>query len=63
LCYIVVMQTQTKFVSFRISVETYDALGAIKDRDGIPLSVQMRRALALWLEQKAVAPVVKKGKR
>ena len=55
------MQTQVKFVSFRIPEDTYQALDALKVRDGIPLSEQMRRALQLWLEQKGVA--VKKGKR
>jgi hypothetical protein len=31
-----------------------DGLRAVKDRDGIPVSVQVRRAIEAWLREKAV---------
>jgi predicted transcriptional regulator len=65
------MQKHTTQVSFRLSKDTHAALDAIKARDGIPLSEQLRRALQLWLDQQArqqadVAMIVKsirRGKR
>ena len=38
-----------------------DALRRVKDRDGVPLSVQVDRALRAWLEKKGVA--VKKASK
>ena len=32
-----------------------DGLRRVKDRDGVPLSVQVDRALRAWLEKKGVA--------
>jgi predicted DNA-binding protein len=53
-----------KQVSFRLPPDAQEALRTIKDRDGIPLSEQIRRALQLWFKEKGVAPVVaRKGKR
>lgn len=57
------MNKQSNFVSFRIPDDIYAAITAIKERDGIPLSEQMRRALALWLAQKQVVVAGKKGGR
>jgi antitoxin component of RelBE/YafQ-DinJ toxin-antitoxin module len=42
--------------TFRIDDELLDALQKVKDRDGIPLSEQVRRALKMWLESKGVRP-------
>lgn len=47
------MTKHSKFLSFRIPDPMYDAIEAIKTRDGIPLSEQLRRALQLWLDHKA----------
>jgi len=40
--------------TFRIDDELLEGLQQVKDRDGIPLSEQVRRALKLWLESKGV---------
>ena len=39
--------------AFWISPDQKAALRAIKDRDGIPVSEQIRRAIDQWLEEKA----------
>ena len=39
--------------AFWISPEQKAALRAIKDRDGIPVSEQIRRAIDRWLAEKA----------
>lgn len=44
-----------KQTAFRIDPEILAGLQAVKERDGIPLSEQMRRALRAWLEQKDVS--------
>jgi hypothetical protein len=41
-----------KLTNFRIEDDLLDALRRIKDRDGIPLSEQVRRALRAWIEGK-----------
>jgi hypothetical protein len=43
-----------KQTAFRIDPEIMAALQEVKERDGIPLSEQVRRALTAWLEQKGV---------
>jgi predicted DNA-binding protein len=48
------MSTHVKQVSFRFTHEVRQALDAIKERDGIPLSEQLRRAVALWIATKAL---------
>lgn len=40
--------------TFRLEDELLDALHAIKARDGIPVTEQLRRAIVAWLEQKGV---------
>jgi hypothetical protein len=56
---------QAKFVTFRIPDEMYANLEAIKARDGIPYSEQIRRALTLWLvaSKQGSAPRPKAGSR
>ena len=44
-----------ELTAFRIEPEIMDALRRVKDRDGVPLSVQVDRALRAWLKQKGVA--------
>ncbi len=41
--------------AFWISPDQKAALRAIKDRDGIPVSEQIRRAIDLWLDEKATS--------
>lgn len=39
-------------VSFRLTEEMRDQLRRIKERDGIPLSEQFRRAIQQWIAQR-----------
>ena len=56
-CYTLIFpMTPLKQTGIRISEELQAALQTIKDRDGIPISVQVRKALEAWVESKGVAP-------
>jgi hypothetical protein len=49
------MDTLTlKPTTFRLETEIMDALAVIRDRDGIPVSEQVRRALKQWIADKGV---------
>jgi predicted DNA-binding protein len=48
--------------TFRLPPELLDALQAIKERDGIPVSEQVRRAIVMWLDSKGVRVVMKKAR-
>ena len=45
-----------KVTTFRIDDELLAQMEALKERDGIPFSEQIRRALRMFLESKGVAP-------
>jgi len=40
--------------TFRIDDELLAALRAVKERDGIPISEQVRRALMAWVDSKGI---------
>lgn len=40
--------------TFRIDNELLEALKAVKERDGMPISEQVRRALVSWVELRGV---------
>lgn len=44
-----------ELTAFRIEREIMEALRRVKDRDGVPLSVQVDRALRIWLKKNDVA--------
>ena len=44
-----------EMTAFRIEPEIMDGLRRVKDRDGIPFSIQVDRALRAWLEKKRVS--------
>ena len=46
--------TPLKPTTFRLETEIMDALSEIRDRDGVPVSEQVRRALKQWIEAKGV---------
>lgn len=50
------MRKHIKQISFRLTPEVAAQLAAIKERDGVPLSEQIRRAVLLWIDSKALAP-------
>ena len=46
--------TPTHVTTLRIDDRLMDGLRTVKDRDGIPVSEQVRRAIVAWLETKGV---------
>jgi antitoxin component of RelBE/YafQ-DinJ toxin-antitoxin module len=44
----------TRPVNFRLEEEILAQLQAIKERDGVPVSEQVRRALQAWIAEKGV---------
>jgi hypothetical protein len=40
-----------KLAAFRLDEQTIEALAAIKERVGIPVAEQVRRALELWISK------------
>ena len=48
------MTPTRKVTTFRVDDDLLEAMEALKERDGIPISEQMRRALRAWLEAKGV---------
>lgn len=49
------VMSPSRLTNFRLDTELLDALQRIKDRDGVPISEQVRRALIAWLETKGEA--------
>ncbi len=43
-----------ELTAFRVAPDIMAGLRAIKERDGVPLSVQLDRALRAWLDAKGV---------
>ena len=53
-----------KPATFRLETEILAALEAIRERDGIPVSEQVRRALKEWIAEKGVhLKTAKRGTR
>ena len=46
--------TPLRPTNFRLDEEILAALQFIKERDGVPVSEQVRRALTAWVESKGV---------
>jgi hypothetical protein len=46
--------TSRKLANFRLDEELLEGLAFLKERDGIPLTEQVRRAVKMWLELKGV---------
>jgi hypothetical protein len=44
-----------KSTTFRLETEIMAALAEIRDRDGVAVSEQVRRALKQWIDSKGVA--------
>jgi predicted DNA binding CopG/RHH family protein len=49
------MSPKARVVTFRPDDEDLAAMEALKERDGMPYSEQIRRALKMWLATKGVA--------
>ncbi|MDP6581608.1 MAG: ribbon-helix-helix protein, CopG family [Vicinamibacterales bacterium] len=48
------MTPNLKATTFRLEAELLDALQEIKERDGVPVTEQVRRGILLWLKSKGV---------
>jgi hypothetical protein len=55
-----VTPNKNKQTAFRIDAEILDGLREVKDRDGVPISEQVRRALTVWLESKGITKAERK---
>ena len=55
--------TPTRQTNFRLEEELLEALQAIRERDGIPVAEQVRRALQAWIEAKGVRKTAKRSAR
>lgn len=40
--------------NFRIDPELLEALRAIRERDGLPIAEQIRRAIRVWVESRGI---------
>ena len=43
-----------ELTAFRIETDVMEGLRRVKDRDGVPFSVQVDRALRAWLKAKGI---------
>ena len=59
----ILVYVMRKFYNFYIDIELADGLKAIKARDGISESEQIRRAIKVWLTGKRYRFTTKKGRR
>jgi hypothetical protein len=46
--------TPLRPATFRLEQELLDALQEVKERDGLPVTEQVRRAVRAWLDEKGV---------
>jgi hypothetical protein len=46
--------SQSKMYSQRLEIALIEAMRKVKERDGIPVSEQVKRAIRAWLEKKGV---------
>jgi hypothetical protein len=44
-----------ELTAFRVETDIMEGLRRVKDRDGVPLSVQVDRALRAWLAKKGIS--------
>lgn len=54
------MTPKDRPLAFRPDDDLLEAMEALRERDGVPYSEQIRRALRAWLEQKGVLKKPKK---
>ena len=47
--------SRKELTAFRVDADIMEGLRRVKDRDGVPLSIQVDRALRVWLADKGVA--------
>jgi predicted DNA-binding protein len=52
--------TPKRLAAFRLDQELIDGLQAIKDRTGVPIAEQVRRAILVWLKDQGVTKADRK---
>jgi len=55
--------TPKRLINFRLEDELLEGLSQVKDRDGIPLTEQVRRAVRLWLDSRGITVTTAKPAR
>jgi hypothetical protein len=55
--------TSRKLAAFRLDPPVIEELQAVNDRDGIPISEQVRRALLAWLVDRGVTETARQGEQ
>lgn len=50
-------------MTFRPDADTFAAMDSLRERDGVPFSEQIRRALRAWLESKGAMKQPRKNMR
>jgi hypothetical protein len=63
MCFTCGVMAPLRLSAFRLPDDLTDAMQRLKDRDGIPLSVQVRRALQAFLAERGVLEVKAARKR
>jgi len=48
------MSPRERVMTFRPDNDTLEAMKSLRERDGVPFSEQIRRALRMWLESKGI---------
>jgi hypothetical protein len=56
------MPPRERVITFRPDNDIFEAMTSLRDRDGVPFSEQIRRALRTWLESKGVVQMPRKSK-
>ena len=54
------MTPRDKVITFRPDNDTFEAMEGLRERDGVPFSEQIRRALRAWLESKGAMKSARK---
>lgn len=49
-----------RVITFRVEPDVLDGMHALRERDGIPMSEQIRRAIRAWLESKRLVKAERK---
>jgi hypothetical protein len=55
------MSPNKRTAAFRLDPAVLDAMRELKDRDGVPMAVQIERAVAEWLKERGI--VVKSDRK
>ena len=55
LCPIMASAEKRKLAVYRMEPELLDGLHRVKERDGLPITWQVRQAIRAWLESKGIA--------